>query len=395
MERGLMDGKLLDIDILSIAKEASSHKKKDHKVINATLGVLLDEEGEFLTLDCVDEALQDVNLVTMRNYLPQDGGELYKRSIYQYLFKSQLDDINKTFYLASNWSSGGSGALHLAFKRHRGIILLPDIRWQEYDQIAQNVGRKTATYSLFSNEGFNLNAVEECFKTYEEDILFVLNDPAHNPTGYSLSIEEYEQLLDILSKYRHVTLIIDIAYLDFSTNYLKSVMPLFIERKQPLLLAFSGSKSYLVYGIRMGALIYLAPTLEEKEAFEQYMKFVTGSTIGAPNSLSVLLLSEIIHKSNLTNEQTKLIELLKQRSEAFIELAKEKELPIYPYKEGFFITLKCDNPLIFSEALINNKVYIIPTHKGLRIALSAITLKEIPRLITILEETYAIYKTTD
>lgn len=395
MERDGMDGKLLDIDILSIAKEATSHKKKDHKVINATLGVLLDEEGEFLTLSSVDAALEDINTITMRNYLPQDGGELYKRSIYQYMFKSHLDDINKTFYLASNWTSGGSGALHLAFKRHKGLILLPDIRWHEYDQIALNVSKEIATYSLFSNDRFNLKAVETCFKQHPEDILFVLNDPAHNPTGYTLSIEEYTALLDIIANYKQVTLLIDIAYVDFSSNYFKNILPLFIERKQPVLFAFSGSKSYLVYGLRMGALIYLAPTLEEKEIFSQYAKFVTGSTVGAPNSLSVLLLSEIIHKSNLANEQAQLVELLKLRSETFIELAQASNLAFYPYKEGFFITLKCDNPLIFSESLIKNKVYIIPTYQGVRIALSAISLKEIPKLIHILEETYAIYQTTD
>ena len=390
MERECMDIKMLDIDILSIAKEASQHKKKDNKVINATLGVLLDEEGTFLTLNSVDEALKDVDQTIIRNYLPQDGGELYKRSIYQYIFKTTLDDVNKTFYLASNWSSGGSGALYLAFKMHPGVILLPDIRWHEYDQIAANVNKEIATYSLFKENTLNLENIEVCFQQIKKPILFVLNDPAHNPTGYTLTIEDYEALLDIISQYEHVSLLIDIAYADFSNDYFKTMMPLFIERKQPVLLAFSGSKSYLVYGVRMGALIYLANTLEAMESFQQQTKFITGSTVGAPNSLSVILLSEIIHKSNLANEQQALKHILKERSDLFIEESKATNIAFYPYKEGFFITLKCQNPLLLTEHLKENKVYVIPTNQGIRIALSAISLKEIPKLIKLIKAAYEV-----
>lgn len=385
-----MHEKILDIDILSIAKVAAQHKKKDQKVINATLGVLLDETGVLMTLKSVDEALKDIDQLSLRNYLSQDGGELYKRSIYQYIFKSALDDINKTFHLALNWSSGGSGALHMAFKMHEGLIMLPNIRWHEYDQIAHNVGKKTITYNLFKDDILDLLSIKACLDQYQEPILLILNDPAHNPTGYTLSLDEYEALFDLVNTYAHVDVLIDIAYADFSNDYFKMLLPLVIEKNQSLYFAFSGSKSYLVYGIRMGALVYLAPSLEKKETFEQQAKFITGATVGAPNSLSVLLLLEIIHKSNLASEQGQLKTILQERSALFIELANQAGLAYYPYKKGFFITLKCEHPLLYTEKLSDEKVYVIPTTKGLRIALSAISLQEIPRLIKILEALYEV-----
>ncbi len=380
----------LNIDILSISKEASEHKERDENVINATLGVLLDENGSFMTIDSVDRALENVSKTKLREYLPQDGGVLYKENIYKYLFKDKLEEINKHFYLASNWSSGGSGALSIAFKMHEGVILIPDIAWPEYDQIANNLNKEIKTYPMFDGDKFNLNGIEKILKKEHKNILFILNDPAHNPTGYTMSEREYEEFFKMIFKYNHVKLLIDIAYLDFSNHYFKMLIPILIKYKINAIFTFSGSKSYLVYGVRMGLLIHFAKTKEEKESFLKETKMITTSTVGSPNSLSILLLNEIVKSKNLSAEQKTLKEILSLRSKLFISLAKENNLCIYPYKEGFFITVKCCNPVEFCEKLKKDKVYVIPTYKGIRISLSGINLKEIPILIEKIKNNYEV-----
>ncbi len=380
----------LNVDILSISKEAKEHKEKDKSVINATLGVLLDEEGTFVTMNSVDKALEDVSKVELREYLPQDGGFLYKENIYKYLFKDNLDKLNKQFYLASNWSSGGSGALSLAFQMHEGVIFIPDIAWPEYDQIAHNLNKKIKTYPMFDKDNFNLKGIDEIFKKEKKNVLFVLNDPAHNPTGYTMSKLEYEEFFKILNKYNDVKLLVDIAYIDFSSDYFKMLIPLLIKYKINVIFTFSGSKSYLVYGVRMGLLIYFAKSKEEKESFLKETKMITTSTLGSPNSLSILLLNEIVKSESLSSEQESLKEILRLRSKLFISLAKENNLSLYPYKEGFFITVKCNNPKLFCEVLKKDKVYVIPTYKGIRISLSSINLKEVSILIEKIKKHYEV-----
>lgn len=376
-----MNKGLIDIDILSIAKEASSKKKKDHKVINAALGILTDEEGTFLTLKSVSEAIDDVDKEVLRMYMPVDGGELYKRSLYHYLFKSHLDELFKTYHVASNWSSGGSGALYMAFKLHEGKILLPSIRWNEYDQIAKSVSKEIIVYDLFKENHLNIESIKEHVQSTKESILLVLNDPAHNPTGYSMGLEEYEVLLKILKENPHVKLILDIAYFEFGDEYFKKVLPLFLEYKVSFQIAFSGSKSFLVYGVRMGSLIDLSVDVESTTPFITKSALLGQTMYGAPNSLSVLLLSSIIYKSNLHNEQLKLKHLLKERSELFLSLCREYHIKTYPYKEGFFITVVCEDSLKLSQQLKEKSIYVVPTYKGIRIAISSISLEEIKRCV--------------
>lgn len=380
----------LNVDILSIAKEAEEHKKKDNSVINATLGVLLDEKGTFVTMISVDKAIEDVSRADLRKYLPQDGGSLYKENIYRYLFKENLSKLHKHFYLTSNWSSGGSGGLSLAFQMHQGVIFIPNIAWPEYDQIAYNLNKKIKTYPMFQGDNFNLNGIDEILKKEKQNILFVLNDPAHNPTGYTMSKLEYEEFFKIVNKYKHVKLLVDIAYIDFSNNYFKMLVPLLIKYKINVIFTFSGSKSYLVYGVRMGLIIYFAKTKEEQEAFLKETKMITTSTLGSPNSLSILLLNEIIKSESLNFEQEALKEILKLRSELFISLAKENNITLYPYKEGFFITIKSKNPSLLCEKLKKDKVYVIPTYRGIRVSLSSVNLKEIPKLIEKIKKHYEV-----
>lgn len=380
----------LNVDIMSISKEAEEHKKKEKSVINATLGVLLDENGTFVTIKSVDKALEDVSKVKLREYFPQDGGSLYKENIYKYLFKNNLNKVSKNFHLTSNWSSGGSGALAMAFKMHEGVILIPNIAWPEYDQIANNYNKKIKTYPLFKGDSFNLNGIDKILNKEKKNVLFVLNEPAHNPTGYTMDKKEYEEFFKIINKYNHVKLLVDIAYIDFSNNYFEMLIPLIIKYKINVILTFSGSKSYLVYGVRMGLIIYFATSKEAQDSFLKETKMITTSTLGAPNSLSVLLLNEIVKSENLSAEQEALKEILRLRSRLFITLAKENNIYLYPYKEGFFITVKCNNPELLFKNLKKDMVYVIPTYKGIRISLSSINLKEIPTLIEKIKKHYEV-----
>lgn len=383
---------LKDVDILEISEEARNAKNKDKKTINATLGILLDEEGVLYSIKSVDEVLSEMNMTLAKSYFPQDGGILYKRSLLQYLFKTEIDDILGTFHTASTFTAGGSGALSLAFDTFAGTVILPNLRWNEYDLILESYHKSKKIYSMFKENKFNIESLEECIKSVDDDLIIVINDPAHNPTGYTLKQEEHSELIRIINHYsmnKNITVLYDIAYVDYSEkNYEKTVFHNFIHYNENvnILIAFSGSKSFGVYGFRMGALIYLNKSESKTNAIQLIFYDKVSAIYGAPFSPSVMLLNEIIHKNNLKSEQTEAYNIIVKRAYLFIEEAASLDIPIYPYVEGFFITVITLDPVRFTELLKKHKVYVIPTENGIRIALSAINLEEVKRIVKIIKK---------
>lgn len=383
----------LDVDILQISKEAKKAKSNDPKVINATLGVLLDEDGQLLEFEAVKESLFDIDMVVAKNYLPQDGGALYKNSLHQYLFKSKLDEVLEKYHFGSTWTSGGSGALYMAFKYDGAkSILLPNIRWNEYDHIVEAVNKQIGTYNLLKNGAFDLESLKTEIINKNESILVVINDPCQNPTGYEMSLAEHKALAKMIneqSNTKKISLLFDVAYLDYSSEpYFEFLLPVLeiYNSNVDIYIAFSGSKSFGVYGFRMGALLYLNENEEKVTLFEQKVKMLAGAIYGAPNSMSVQLLNEVIHKASLEDEQEQARNLINSRANKFIGLCFEKKLNFYTYINGFFITIKTKKPLKLTEALKQYKVYVVPTFEGIRIALSSINLVEIERLVSSLKK---------
>jgi len=384
----------LDVDILQISKEAKKAKSNDPKVINATLGVLLDESGELFRFGAVDEALGDIDIMVARNYLPQDGGVLYKNSLYQYLFKTKLDEFINHFHIGSTWTSGGSGALYIAFKYFKGShIFVPSIRWNEYDQIAAVAGKTIGSYNLLKNGAFDIeNLKNNIIESNEETVMIVVNDPCHNPTGYSMSLSEHEtfaQLVNEMSLNKQISVLFDVAYMDYTEYpYFEQLLPV-LKMYQPevdLYIAFSGSKSFGVYGFRMGALLYMNTSENKVDVFEKTVKSFASAIYGAPNSMSVLLLNEVIHKSILDEDQKEARLLINTRANKFMGLCHDEKINFYTYINGFFITVKSKNPLKLTETLKQMGVYVIPTNEGIRIALSSIKLAEIERLVSTLKK---------
>ena len=90
-------------------------------------------------------------------------------------------------------------------------------------------------------------------------------------------------------------------------------------------------------------------------------------------------------------EKDSYIQLLKQRSDILVEEAKACNLPIYPYKEGFFVTLKMPNNEIrekYHQALIKNNIFTVQVNKGIRVAICSISVEKVKGLAKRLKDVY-------
>lgn len=66
-------------------------------------------------------------------------------------------------------------------------------------------------------------------------------------------------------------------------------------------------------------------------------------------------------------------DMLSKRANAFVESAKKCNLDIFPYIDGFFISIPCENPKAVSEELTKDNVFVVPLKKGLRFAVCAVS----------------------
>jgi aspartate aminotransferase/aromatic-amino-acid transaminase len=256
--------------------------------------------------------------------------------------------------------------------------------------MAQEHGLIVETYELFNEENqFNLKSFEEKSRKIMENqgkVLAIINDPCHNPTGYSMEIEEWEQVVKIMNdlsdekEENHFVLLDDIAYIDYavkgykeSRKYMSSFTKL--SPKNLVVFSFSCSKSLTKYGLRVGGSVFIS---NSKENINEYMRANEFTCRGVWSNVpkgGMKLFSKIqedeLLRYNLEKERQKYVKILEKRSEIFLGEAREVGLETYPYKEGFFITLKVESDRIARsmEKLNEKNIYPIQVAHGIRIAI--------------------------
>ena len=159
-----------------------------------------------------------------------------------------------------------------------------------------------------------------------------------------------------------------------------------------VVIAFSLSKSMTSYGLRCGAAIILA----QKEQAVQEVKIVfeknaraTWSNInnGAMNMFVDVMKN---HKEEYNEERNQYVSLLKERSDIFVQEAKEVGLKHYPYKEGFFVTLSIDNETRdkYHQALMDQHIYTVKVNNGIRVAVCSLSVDKVKGLAKRMKDIY-------
>ena len=384
------------ITLGSIAKEL---KKKDPSIINSTIGMLYDEDSKLFVFKSVDEALKNLSSDEKYAYAPTEGTRDFSTAIKKWVFKDYYDKYKELSEVVA--TPGGSGALSNSFSNYLNEgdkALLPSYMWGNYKQMLYENNQGYTTYELFnSNGGFNLEDLKAKaleLKHTQDNILILLNDPCENPTGYSLTKEELSSLVDLLNELSsdgtNVILVHDMAYIDYDISdfYVKRDNLNYYDKLNDnvfVIFAFSGSKTFGLYGLRIGAMVGVSKNKEYLEEFKRANKFSARSKWSNSSNLGMNLISKIILDENLRNSYLEEIKyassLLDKRANLFKKLAEENNLNLSNYKSGFFITIPTNKPWEVYEELVKDKIHIIPMNNCIRVTISSITMEEIKRMV--------------
>lgn len=372
----------------SAACQAAAAKVGADKVTNATIGAIMDEAEKLACIPTMEKVFHALPITDAIAYAPISGLPGYLNTVIDLTFA----DIRPQGYTASCATAGGTGAIHHAIANYSEIgdeVLTSDWYWGPYSVLCQEQGRKLATYELFDGEQkFNIKGltakVEELLKK-QHSLLLIINTPAHNPTGYSLSEEEWGQVIEVVkaqaARGKKLTILVDIAYIDYAgeKNETRKFMKLFegMPENVMILFAFSMSKGYTMYGQRCGAIIGLTQSKDVIDEFADAVKFSSRATWSNCNREAMTVLTTIQQDKALLaqfeKERAEYYEIIKQRGAIFMEEAKACGLNALPYKAGFFLSIPSPDPGAVCDKLHEDLIFAVPLKKGVRVAVCAVS----------------------
>ncbi len=378
--------------IVNKAKEAKKTYGED-AVTDATIGSLYTEAGELAALDCVFDSLKNLDNKVLASYAAGfTGNPDFRQKVIDWVL-----DGNSRLYKEVIATPGGTGAVAMTIQECLDpgqTVVLPEIAWGSYNLMAQMNNLEVAKYSLFDGDRFNMDSFREvCTKTMEKQgkLVVVINDPCHNPTGYSMTREEWEEVIAFLngcSKKCPVVLLNDIAYIDFAFGQkeAKKYFSVFddISDNMAVVVAFSLSKSMTSYGMRCGAAILMAKNPEIVNQLKSVFEKAARATWSNVNNGAMAMFVDVLDNrlEDYDAERQKYVALLKERSEIFRNEADAAGLAYYPYREGFFVTLSMDNDLRdrYHEALMENNIFTVKVNKGIRVAICSMPVAKVKGL---------------
>ncbi|KUO72862.1 MAG: aminotransferase [Clostridia bacterium BRH_c25] len=378
--------------IFAVSREAGSAVLQfgKEKVVNATVGAILDEDEKLAVLPTVIKTLRNLPDTEFAAYAPIPGTPDYLESAIQSTFRENRPEG----YIKASATPGGSGAIRHTIWNYSDIgdtILTSDWFWGPYKTLAEENLRKLSAFSLFDDEkSFNLHSFEVKVSELlerQDSLVILLNSPAQNPTGYTLSDDEWGQVIETVKGAasdgsKRITLLCDIAYIDYAgrASDTRSFMSHFSGLPSNLLVivAFSTSKSLTMYGLRTGAAVCVSSNKDVVQEFSDVFETSNRGTWSNGTRCGMKLLSEIMNNKELLlrvdEEREEFRQLLEKRAEIFIEEARGSHLDICPYKSGFFITIPAIQPEESCKLLKKENIFAVPISRGIRFAICSVPL---------------------
>lgn len=381
--------------VVAIARKDMAENGKEN-VVDATIGSLYDEEGNLVAYDSVFDHYDAISHRVKAAYASSfSGNPDYREAVYQWVTQGITDKLSHTVIA----TPGGSGAVALGFQTFldRGeTAILPAVAWGSYALMVHENGMNIVNYDNFEGDHFNMKSLKAAIdqvKNKQDRIVIVINDPCHNPTGYTLSDDEWKELIALLNetgKTNSVILMDDIAYFDYSyrtPEEARSYMRHFDDLSENVMveICFSCSKTLTSYGLRCGAALVLAKdpkSVREVEIIMEKIARATWSNI-ANAAMENFVWAANEGKEIFLTEKQKYIDLMKERSDIFLSEAKETGLDVYPYKEGFFVTLRfADNASRdkVHKAFMDAHIYAVQVNLGIRVAVCSLPVAKVKGL---------------
>ena len=258
--------------------------------VNLGVGVYYDENGKLPLLACVAAAEQQlVESAKPRGYLPIDGIAAYDRAVQGLVFGAD-SPIVESRRVATVQALGGTGGLKIGADFLRRMnpgakVLISDPSWENHRALFMQAGFEVGTYPYYDAPGRGIDFAAMCaaLEGAAPGTVVVLHACCHNPTGYDLTPAQWAQTVGIV-KARGLVPFLDMAYQGFGQGIAEdgAVIGQFVASGLDFFVSTSFSKSFSLYGERVGALSVVCATAEEAARVLSQLKIVIRTNYSNP-----------------------------------------------------------------------------------------------------------------
>ena len=275
--------------------------------VNLGVGVYYDETGKLPLLDSVRQA-EDVLTARhgTRGYLPIDGINQYNRAVQSLLFGADSALIAEGRLLTVQ-ALGGTGALRIGadllkrFMPDRAVYI-SDPSWENHRALFEAAGFAVQQYPYYdpASRGVRFQEMVQGLRDAPDGSIIVLHACCHNPTGVDLSNEQWDQVIDVVQRKGHIPFL-DIAYQGFGDGIDAdaAVVRKFARMTLPFLVSSSFSKSFSLYGERVGALSMVLPTQDEAQRVLSQLKRVVRANYSNPPTHGGAVVASVLNTPEL------------------------------------------------------------------------------------------------
>jgi aromatic-amino-acid transaminase len=271
---------------ISEAYAADTNPRK----VNLGVGMYYDDNGKLPLLECVRRAEHEMTAKgAPRGYLPIDGIAVYDKAVQKLVFGADSEVVQSGRVITLQ-ALGGTGGLKLGADFLRRFapsaqVYISDPSWENHRALFEGAGFVVNTYAYFdaTTRGLDFDGMLASLQQIPHGSIIVLHACCHNPTGVDPTPEQWTRIIEVVRS-RGIVPFLDLAYQGFGdgTEADGAVVRRFADTAGPLFVSTSFSKSFSLYGERVGALSVVAADRDEAQRVLSQIKRVVRANYSTP-----------------------------------------------------------------------------------------------------------------
>ena len=289
--------------------------------VNLGVGVYYDDAGRLPLLESVSKAEHALTEAgAARGYLPIEGIPGYNKGA-QTLLLGKDSPLLASGRVLTAQALGGTGALRIGADFLKQLlpntkVLISDPSWENHRALFERAGFVVETYTYYNADthGLDFDGMLASLKAAPARTVVVLHACCHNPTGVDPSLDQWKQILQVVQE-RQLVPFLDIAYQGFGDGVEEdgAVVRMFAQSDLTFLVSSSFSKSFSLYGERVGALTMVCSSKEESSRVLSQLKRVIRTNYSNPPTHGGSIVSSVLNSPELYQLWTSELATMRER----------------------------------------------------------------------------------
>ncbi len=286
--------------------EAFNAETNPNKV-NLGVGVYFGDDGKIPLLACVKQAEQ-ARLAAQppRGYQPIEGPAAYNSAVQNLLFGKDSELLAAGRAITCQ-CLGGTGALKVGadyLKRllPEASVYISAPSWENHRALFEAAGFPVKDYRYYdpATRGVDFAGMKADLAAMPARSIVVLHACCHNPTGADLAADQWPEIVALV-KERHLVAFIDMAYQGFAEGIQQDAiaLDLFAASGLQFFVSSSFSKSFSLYGERVGALTIVTANKDESSRVMSQVKRVIRTNYSNPPTHGGAIVAACLSSSEL------------------------------------------------------------------------------------------------